>query len=229
MHYAITDRRAHLAHGLAHDPFKALVAPRPIGWISTVSPGGVVNLAPYSYFNAVNDAPPMVMFSSSGRKDTLSNIEATGEFTCSLATEPLAGAMNLSSATVAHDVSEFALTGLTPAPSLVVAPPRVAESPAALECRLWKTVTLPGADGDRMHVVVFGEVVALYIDDRAVHDGRVDTAGLRPLARMGYMDYAIVTRETTFSLARPEVGSGGTGAVVTGSVRKTHGDTGAVR
>ena len=205
MHYALTERRAHLAHGLTHDPFKALVAPRPIGWISTVGTSGVVNLAPYSFFNAVSDAPPMVMFSSSGRKDTLRNVEATGEFTCSIATDALVDAMNLSSATVAHDVSEFALTGLTPAPSLVVAPPRGAESPAALECRVWKTLPLPGGEGDRAHVVVFGTVVAIYVDDRVVRDGLVDTAGMRPLARMGYMDYAVVARETTFTLNRPQV------------------------
>lgn len=129
MHYATADRREHLKHGLTHDPFKALVAPRPIGWISTVSPEGVVNLAPYSFFNAVSDTPPMIMFASSGRKDTLRNVEATGEFTCSIATEALVDAMNLSSATVTGDVSEFELTGLDSAPSLVVKPPRVAFQP----------------------------------------------------------------------------------------------------
>lgn len=209
MHYATDERKAHLKHGLRHDPFKAIAAPRPIGWISSVSPSGVVNLAPYSFFNAVSDSPPMVMFSSTGRKDTLRNVEATGEFTCSLATEALLDAMNLSSATVAPDVSEYALTGLTPAPSLVVAPPRVAESPAALECRLWKTVPLPAGEGDTPHVVVFGHVVAIYVDERFVRDGRLDTAGMRPLGRMGYMDYAVVTRETTFALARPKVDADG--------------------
>ncbi|MEZ5291178.1 MAG: flavin reductase family protein [Vicinamibacterales bacterium] len=204
MHYATADRKAHLQHGLRHDPFKALVAPRPIGWISTVGPSGVVNLAPYSFFNAVGDQPPMVMFSSTGRKDSLRNIEATGEFTCSLATQALASEMNLSSATVDADVSEYALTGLAMAPSLVVAPPRVAASPAALECRLWKTLDLPSPP-DRPQVVVFGEVVAIHIDDAFVADGRVDTAAMRPMARMGYMDYAVVTPETRVTLNRPDV------------------------
>jgi flavin reductase (DIM6/NTAB) family NADH-FMN oxidoreductase RutF len=205
MHYATSDRKAHLAHGLQHDPFKAIVVPRPIGWISTISPAGIVNLAPYSFFNAVSDAPPMVMFASTGRKDSLRNIEATGEFTCSMATRALVDAMNLSSATVADDVSEFALTGLDAAPSLLVTPPRVAASPAALECRLWKVVPLPGAaEGAGTHVV-FGEVVAIYLDDRYVVDGRLDVPAMQPIARMGYMDYDIVTPQTTFALTRPQV------------------------
>jgi flavin reductase (DIM6/NTAB) family NADH-FMN oxidoreductase RutF len=202
MHYATAERREHLKHGLSHDPFKAIVAPRPIGWISTVSATGVLNLAPYSFFNAVSDVPPMVMFSSAGRKDSLRNIEATGEFTCSVACQALVDQMNLSSATVATDISEFDLTGLATAPSLVVAPPRVAASPAALECRLWKTVDLPG---DRPATVVFGHVVAIYVDERVVRNGLLDTAAMRPLARMGYMDYAVVTPETTFTLNRPVV------------------------
>mgnify|MGYP001171455254 FL=1 len=205
MHYATSDRKAHLAHGLQHDPFKAIVVPRPIGWITTVSPSGVVNLAPYSYFNAVSDAPPMVMFASTGRKDSLRNIEATGEFTCSMATRALVDAMNLSSATVADDVSEFALTGLAAAPSLVVAPPRVAASPAALECRLWQVLPLPSPAGSTGTFVVFGEVVAVYLDDRFVVDGRLDVPAMHPIARMGYMDYDIVTPETTFALTRPQV------------------------
>lgn len=202
MHYATADRREHLKHGLTHDPFKAIVAPRPIGWITTVSPEGVLNLAPYSFFNAVSDTPPMVMFASAGHKDSLRNIEANGEFTCSIASEALVDEMNLSSATVASDVDEFALTGLTAAPSLVVAPPRVASSPAALECRLWKTLELPG---ERPVTVVFGHVVAIYVDERVVTGGLLDTAAMRPLARMGYMDYAVVTPETTFTLNRPVV------------------------
>ena len=202
MHYATGERREHLKHGLSHDPFKAIVAPRPIGWITTVSPDGVLNLAPYSFFNAVSDTPPMVMFASAGRKDSLRNIEASGEFTCSMAGQALVDEMNLSSATVASDVDEFALTGLATAPSLVVAPPRVKASPAALECRLWKTLDLPG---ERPVTVVFGHVVAIYVDERFVSDGVLDTAAMRPLARMGYMDYAVVTPETTFTLNRPLV------------------------
>ena len=202
MHYATAERREHLNHGLSHDPFKAIVAPRPIGWIATVSAGGVLNLAPYSFFNAVSEAPPMVMFASAGRKDSLTNIEATGEFTCSVASQALVDHMNLSSAAVASDIDEFAMAGLPTAPSLVVAPPRVATSPAALECRLWKTVELPG---ERPATVVFGQVVAIYVDERMVKNGVLDTAAMRPLARMGYMDYAVVTAETTFTLNRPVV------------------------
>ncbi len=212
MHYATGGRREHLEHGLSHDPFKAIVAPRPIGWITTVGPGGVLNLAPYSFFNAVSDTPPMVMFASSGRKDSLRNIEASGEFTCSMASQALVDEMNLSSASVASDVDEFVLTGLAPAPSLVVAPPRVAASPAALECRLWKTLDLPG---ERPVTVVFGHVVAIFVDERFVSDGVLDTAAMRPLARMGYMDYAVVTPETTFTLNRPLVAEDGRAARVT--------------
>lgn len=205
MHYAITERRAHLQHGLRHDPFKALVAPRPIGWITSQSTDGIVNLAPYSFFNAVSEQPPMVMFASAGRKNSLDNILATGEFTCSIASEALTDAMNLSSATVAADVSEYTLTGLQAAPSLVVRPPRVAASPAALECKLWQTLELPHAEGATPTTVVFGQVVAIYIDGTVVRDGIVDTAAMRPLARMGYMDYAVVTPATTFTLNRPAV------------------------
>ena len=211
MHYATAEKREHLKHGLRHDPFKAIVAPRPIGWISTVSPAGVLNLAPYSFFNAVSDAPPMVMFATVGRKDSLRNIEANGEFTCSVASQDLVDQMNLSSAPVASDVDEYALAALTTAPSLLVAPPRVAASPAALECRLWKTLALPGEGAP---IVVFGHVVAIFVDEHVVTDGLVSTAGMRPLARMGYMDYAVVTPETTFTLNRPRVSDDGHSATV---------------
>ena len=180
-----------------------------------MSASGIVNLAPYSFFNAVSDTPPMVMFSSAGRKDTLRNLEETGEFTCSMASEALVDQMNLSSAAVASDINEYDLSGLASAPSLVVKPPRVAASPAALECRLWKTVELPGGPAGAGPTVVFGAVVAIYVDDRFVKDGVVDTAAIRPLARMGYMDYAVVTPETTFTLNRPQVDSDRRSARVT--------------
>jgi len=199
------------AHGMRYDPFKALVVPRPIGWISTVGKDGARNLAPYSFFNAVSDRPPVVMFSSAGRKDTLRNIEDTGEFTCSLATWELREQMNLSSAAVAHGVDEFEVAGLTPAASRLVKPPRVGESPAAFECRHWKSVELPAAQGrgGHTHFVVFGLVVAVYLDDAFVREGRVDTGAMRPLARLGYMDYAVVTPQTVFSLNRPTVDADG--------------------
>ena len=204
---------------LKHDPFKALVAPRPVGWVATLDREGRPNLAPYSFFNAVSDRPPFVMFSSCGRKDTLRNIEATGEFTCSMASWDQRDAMNMSSAAVAPGVDEFALAGLAPAPSHWVKPPRVAGAPAALECRLWKTVELPAPPGrpESGCTVVFGEVVGVYIDDAFVHDGLVDTGAMRPLARMGYMEYAVVTPETVFALNRPIAsGDGQTASLVPG-------------
>lgn len=206
MYYETASNR----HGLKFDPFKALVAPRPIGWISSVSADGAHNLAPYSFFNAVSDRPPMVMFSSVDRKDSLRNIEQTGEFTCSLATYGLREQMNLSSATVSHGVDEFALAGLTRTPGQQVRSARVGESPAALECRHWKTIELPNAqpghDAKARTLpcfMVLGFVVGIYIDERFIRDGIVDTAALQPLARMGYMDYSYVAQANTFTMNRP--------------------------
>jgi flavin reductase (DIM6/NTAB) family NADH-FMN oxidoreductase RutF len=204
MHYSLEDPLEHRKHGMRHDPFKALVAPRPIGWIGSVSKAGVLNLAPYSFFNAVSDSPPMVMFSSVGRKDSVNNIEETGEFTCSMATEALVDGMNLSSAPVAANVDEHALAKLATATSLVVKPPRVAQSPSALECRLWKMISLPRIDESKPEIVmVFGQVVAIYIDDTYVEGGMVNTGAMRPLARMGYMDYSVVRPDTVITLNRP--------------------------
>lgn len=214
MHY---DPRSE-PHGLSFDPFKALVAPRPIGWIGTVGPDGTPNLAPYSYFNAVSDKPPFVLFSSVGRRDSQTNIEANGEFTCSLATWDLREQMNMSAAAVNATVDEFALAQLATAPSRLVAPPRVAASPAALECRLWKMIELPGHPQHPEYpcnTIIIGEVVAIYINDACIRDGRFDTAGARPLARMGYMDYAAVTPEVTFQMKRPQASADGRSAAVT--------------
>jgi len=199
-------------HGLPHDPFKALVAPRPIGWVSTVSADGICNLAPYSFFNAIADRPHYIMFSSNRFKDSVRNVEATGEFTCSLATLELRDGMNLSSAPVPPDVDEFDIAGLTATASHYVTPPRIMESPAAFECRHWRTIELPDADAEQGtgHYLVIGRVVGIYIDDQFLKDGLVDTAAMRPIARMGYMDYAVVTRETTFSINRPQVAKDGT-------------------
>jgi len=207
MHYDSVENR----HGLKHDPFKALVAPRPIGWITTVSRDGVCNLAPYSFFNAVSDRPHYVMFSSSGFKDSVRNIHDSGEFTCSMATWDTRFEMNVSSAPVPPGVDEYPLSGLTAVASRFVAPPRVKEAPAALECRHWKTVELPDVEpgSDRGHYVVIGQVVGIYIDDAYVHDGIVDTAAMRPLARMGYMDYAVVTPQTRTVINRPQLDDDG--------------------
>ena len=205
-------------HGLEHDPFKALVAPRPVGWVSTLSKNNKVNLAPYSYFNAVSDAPPMVMISSNQRKDTLTNIEETGEFVCSLATYRLRDAMNMSSAVVDKNVSEFDLATLASADSQLVAPPRVADSPAALECKLWKVLPIPkGLSDDRAskHNLILGFVVGVYINDEYLSGGLFDSAKAGLIARMGYMDYCHVTPENTFSLNRPKVTENGRSASLT--------------
>ena len=203
-------------HGLRHDPFKAIVSPRPIGWIASVGADGGYNLAPYSFFNAVSDDPYMVMFASSGTKDTLSNVQRSGEFTCSLATYDMVRAMNLSSAAVRPEVDEFALAGLTPAPSLAVQAPRVAQSPVALECRVWQCITLPSPQRSKhgQSTVVFGEVVAVYIDESVLHDGRIDMNALQPVARLGYMDYAVVNAANLFTQNRPSVSDDGLHAVL---------------
>ena len=191
------------AHGLRHDPFKALVVPRPIGWISSLAPDGTANLAPYSYFNAFGERPHIVGFSSSGVKDSQRNIEATGEFVCSLAVHALKDQMNASSAMVGTDIDEFALAGLTPAPSRIVTPPRVAESPVALECRYLQSVKLQGLDGAVSNsTLVLGQVVGIHIDDSLIEDGKVDVTRARPIARLGYMDYATV--DTVFAMRQPK-------------------------
>lgn len=188
-------------HGLRHDPFKALVAPRPIGWITSLSPTGNINLAPYSFFNAVSSDPHVVVFGSQGRKDSQTNIEETGEFVCNLAIWDLRDAMNRTSAPVASDVDEMALAGLEPAASQMVRPPRVAASPVALECRYMQTVRLPVKPGFGENAVIFGEVVGIHIDDAVIEDGMIDITKLRPIARCGYQDYAVV--DSLFTMSRP--------------------------
>ena len=187
---------------LAIDPFKALVGPRPIGWISSLATDGTVNLAPYSFFNGVSDNPPMVVFSSAGRKDTLANIEATGEFVCNLATWDLREGMNVSSAMVGAEVDEFELAGLEKSPSEMVKPPRVKGSPVVLECQFTQTVPLVDVDGKTLrYQLVIGQVVGVYIDDELIVDERVQIAKAKPIARHGYMDYSVVT--DLFRLERP--------------------------
>ena len=192
-------------HDLKHDPFKAIVAPRPIGWISAMSAKGEVNLSPYSFFNAISSRPNIVMFSSENRKDAVAFIEETGEFTCSLVTRALAEQMNLTSAPLPRGESEYAHAGLAMAPSRFVRPPRVAASPAALECKLLSVQQLRDLDGQEVpRWMVLGQVVGVFIDEAYVRDGRFDTAGANPIARCGYADYAEVTE--LFSIARPPGG-----------------------
>lgn len=203
MHYDAVENQ----HGLKHDPFKALVSPRPIGWIGTRSADGVCNLAPYSFFNAVSDRPHYVMFSSQDFKDSVRNIHETGEFTCSLSTWDTRFQMNVTSAPVPAGVDEFPVSGLTATASTFVKPPRVKEAPAALECKHWKTIELPDVvpGTDRGHYMVIGHVVGIYIDDAYIKDGLVDTGAMRPMARLGYMNYAVVTPETMLEINRPEM------------------------
>jgi flavin reductase (DIM6/NTAB) family NADH-FMN oxidoreductase RutF len=192
-------------HGLPHDPFNAIVGPRPIGWISTRSASGVNNLAPYSFFNAFNYVPPIIGFASIGYKDTLRNIEETGEFVWNLTTRALADAMNQSCAAVGPEVSEFDLAGLTPLASEVVAPPRVAESPVTLECRRTQVLQLQGADGAQVETwLVLGEVVAVHIDQKLLKDGVYDTAAAGHVLRGGGpADYFTVGPEQLFRMHRP--------------------------
>jgi flavin reductase (DIM6/NTAB) family NADH-FMN oxidoreductase RutF len=196
-------------HGLPHDPFKAIVAPRPIGWITSMSAAGQINLAPYSWFNGVSSNPPTVMFSSELRKDTLTFIEETREFVCNFATWELREQVNLSAAPFPRGINEMEKCGLVPAPSHLVKPPRVAASPCSLECKWLQTVPLADCEGrltDRH--VVFGQVIGVYIDERFIRDGLLNTAAMRPIMRAGYHDYFSIAEEHRFSMKRPASGSG---------------------
>ncbi|MEP7030124.1 MAG: flavin reductase family protein [Pseudolabrys sp.] len=187
---------------LPYDPFKAIVAPRPIGWITSMSLKGELNLAPYSYFNGITSKPNLVMFASEGQKDSLNFVRESGEFVCSLATWDLRDAMNATAAPLARGVNEMERAGLAPAPSRLVKPPRVAASPCALECRLVKIVSVETFDGKPVDShVVFGQVIGVHIDDRFIVDGLLDTAAMKPIARCGYDQYAVV--ESVFAMTRP--------------------------
>lgn len=192
-------------HGLRHDPFKAIVAPRPIGWITALSAKGEVNLSPYSFFNAVSSRPNIVMFSSEDYKDAVAFTEETGEFTCSIVSKALAEQMNRTSAPLPRGESEYAHAGLDMAPSRFVKPPRVAGAPAAMECKLLSVQQLKDLSGrDVPRWMVLGQVVGIYMDDALIKDGRFDTAGANPIARCGYADYAEV--DHLFSITRPPGG-----------------------
>ena len=193
-------------HRLPHDPFNAIVGPRPIGWISTRNKAGALNLAPYSFFNAFNYTPPIVGFASIGYKDTLRNIEETGEFVWNLTTRALAEAMNQSCAAVPPGVSEFELAGLTPAPSRLVSVPRVLESPVSFECRSTQIVQLQGIDGAKVPTwLVLGEVVAVHIAQALLKDGVYDTANAGHILRAGGPgDYFTVGPEQLFRMYRPK-------------------------
>lgn len=192
-------------HGLPHNPFNAIVTPRPIGWISSRSASGQDNLAPYSFFNAVAYVPPQVMFASTGTKpdrdpgkDSLGNIEASGEFCVNIVSYALREAMNVTSGTYPADVDEFARAGLRKAPCETIACTRVADAPAALECKLTQVVRLEGA----ANYMVLGEVTGVHIDDAVLRDGMIDVLAFNPLTRLGYKDYSHITE--VFSMSRPD-------------------------
>ena len=193
-------------HGLPHDPFKAIVAPRPIGWISTVDAHGRPNLAPYSFFNAFCEAPPIVGFSSGGKKDSQRNAEATGEFVVNLATRRHAQAMNVTSAPWPPGVSEFEAAGLAQAPSRLVRPPRVSDAPAALECKVVLVLPLKDLDGrPTPSTLVLGQVVGVHIAAAFLREGLFDIAAAGTIARCGYRgDYTQVT--SLFEMLRPTAG-----------------------
>ncbi len=195
--------------GLSFNPFKAIVAPRPIGWITTQNAKGVVNLAPYSFFNAVSSDPPIVFYGANGthdadggEKDSLRNVRETGEFVCNLVTWELRSQMNDTATSAPNEIDEMQAVGIASLPSRLVKPPRVAASPAHLECKLHQLVELPPdpATGQR-NVMVLGLVVGIHIDDNFVVGGRFDTTRAQPLARLGYHDYAVVTE--AFEMKRP--------------------------
>jgi len=186
-------------HGKPFNPYRACIVPRPIGWISTMNVAGQVNLAPFSQFNNIGLDPAYVMFSAGGhssgtrRKDTVANAEATGEFVYNMATYDLRKAVDLTGQIMESDVDEMAAAGLTPAPSRLVRPPRVAESPIQFECRYHQTIVLEGRDMANTNFVVIGRVVGVHIADHAFDDtGKVDIQRLRPLARLGYLQYTSV-------------------------------------
>lgn len=197
-------------HGLPRDPFTSLVVPRPIGWITTLGPDGVVNLAPYSFFNLCSSNPPAVMFAAStkpgttSRKDSHLNAESSGEFVVNIVSCDLGEQMNLTSAPLDHGVSELALAGLETAPSRVIKTPRIASSPVGIECRHLTTVKVPSRQvGDRESFIVIGEVVGVHIDDSILVDGFVSIEKLRPVAKLGYLDYATIERG--FTMAKPSI------------------------
>ena len=196
----------HRDAGLSHNPLKAIVSPRPIGWIASKGADGSLNLAPYSFFNAISENPAMVMFSvqsdhETHRKDSLRNIDETGEFVVNIVSEAQFEAMNISSGSYPYGESEFDHAGLTTEPSQTVAVPRASGVPAALECRHFQTIDLPRNDDGGGYVLVVGTVTGIYIDDNVVENGLVKYEAFVPISRLGYRDYGRVT--DIFQASRP--------------------------
>jgi len=195
---------------LPHDPFKALVAPRPVGWISTTSPDGEVNLAPYSFFNGVQSVPRIVSFCSESEKDAASFAIESGEFAWSMATWNLREKMNMTSEGLPRGQSEFDFAGLATAPCKLIKAPRVADSPAAMECKVTQVLRVKDTDGKETGgVVVYGQVIGMHIDERFMKNGRFDLGAVRPIARCGYDEYTVV--EKVFAMTRPASGGNAAG------------------
>lgn len=196
-------------HGLPHNPFKACVVPRPIGWITSQDAEGHLNLAPFSFFNAISDIPPMVMYSISNKhegvreKDSLKNVEATKEFVCNIATWDLRDQVNLSSGEFQAHENEIEITGLETVASKLVKPPRIKASPIHLECKYYKSIQLPSKDEQHSNRMVIGEVVGIHIADEVLVNGKIDTSKVKPIARLGYMDFAVI--QETFEMDRPNI------------------------
>ncbi len=193
-------------HGLKHDPFNAIIGPRPIGWISSRDRDGRINLAPYSFFNAFNYKPPIIGFSSVTEKDTVRNVRETGEFVWNLATKDIAAQMNATSAHLPHGVDEFEVAGLTKVPGRLVNVPRVGEAKAAMECKVLDIIQFKSKEGRAVKAwLTLGEVVAVYLDRSVIKDGVYQTAEAHPILRAGRMgDYAEITPEIMFEMVRPD-------------------------
>ncbi len=198
-------------HGMKYDPFKAIVAPRPIGWIGSIDNNGIANLAPYSYFNAISDNPYFVVFGSIEYKDTIKNCETNKDFTCSLVSEELFSHMNNSSAPVNPNIDEFNICKIKKQDGHIVSAPYVSDCSAALECRHWKTIDLPGSNREKLsgNYIVIAEVLGVYINDKYIVNGRFDTSSVKPLGRLGYMDYGVINNKNIFSSNRPQVDKDG--------------------
>ena len=195
-------------HGLPHDPFKSCVVPRPIAWVSSIHPNGTVNLAPFSFFNALASDPPMVMIaftgyhSHGGEKDTLHNIKASGEFVVNMVPLALKDVMNITSGPHAHEVNEFEAAELTAEPAQLVKPPRVREAPIHLECEFFQEIVLPCTLENSINRTVIGKVLGVHISDAVLKDGLIDLERIKPLARLGYQEYSAVER--VFKMPRPQ-------------------------
>lgn len=195
-------------HGLPHDPFKSCVVPRPIAWVSSIHPNGAVNLAPFSFFNALASDPPMVMISFTGyhehggEKDSLFNIKTSGEFVVNMVPLSLKEAMNTTTAPVAHEVDELKLAGLKTEDSILVKPPRVKQAPIHMECEFFQEIKLPCTLDNSINTTIIGKVLGIHIKDEVLTDGMIDLSKIKPLARLGYNQYTAV--DNLFTMTRPD-------------------------